>query len=290
MKKFGFLFLKSFLIIIIATKFSFATKTSLKADYQFNNSFQSSVGDVLDLIALGATNFENANVDGITTTVLTFKKGTGLSLVNCSQVILKHVYSIVVLFSFDDINGFKRIIDYKYRKSHSGLYTYGRNLRFHNIQAGKGKQVKAKKFMQVVITRDAYKNVNCYIDKSKEISFVDSKGLAVISNDDVLSFFKDKGNNQTSGAVARIRLYNKPLTYSQIALLDRLPTNTEMSGCVSLIDATKNAKVMLLQSGEMHQTVLLDEKGCYNFNSFNSTKPFTIIIRGKNDGGHILSQ
>ena len=295
MKKLFIMFLQTTLFVFFIVNYSFSSEAVLKADYQFNNNLKSSISNAPDLIELGQTSFENANVDDKTVAVLKFEKGAGLTLENCSQLIPKDKYTIVVLFSFDNIGGYKRIIDFKNRKSDTGLYTFGTNIKFYNVKTGTGNQVKKNVFLQVVITRDKDKNLNCYIENNREIRFVDNSDFAVISEDNILSFFRDDGGSEhTSGAVARIRLYDNALSTSQITSLDRLPNDsnniTSISGCVNAGEATKGAKVMLLQSGEIHKTISLDDAGCYLFNSYNISKPFTLIVRGKNNSDDLLSK
>jgi len=258
----------------------------LKADFQFNNSFKSTIGSAT-LIENGKTIFDKESVDGVLIPILKFQKGSGLRLENCSNTIPNNNYSIVVLFSFDDTRGRKRIIDFKNRKSETGLFVFNNNIQFFNIATGSGGQIKENKYVQVVITRDKQKNVNCYVDGVRGINFNDFDDLAQIDDDNILSFFRD-----TSGSVVRIRLYDDALSKKEVELLDRLPLNPnpKISGCIAVESSIKDSKAMLLQSGEIHQTVLLDTNGCYFFNRYNNIKPFTIIIRGNIDSDHILSE
>jgi len=53
-----------------------------------------------------------------------------------------------------------------------------------------------------------------------------------------------------------------------------------ISGCIAIKDQPlTSGKVMLMQSGEIFQTILLDEKGCYKFFNYNEIKPFSVLIR-----------
>ena len=53
-----------------------------------------------------------------------------------------------------------------------------------------------------------------------------------------------------------------------------------ISGCISLEDLPiTSGKAMLMQSGEIFQSVPLDSKGCYNFYDINKSKPFSVLIR-----------
>ena len=53
-----------------------------------------------------------------------------------------------------------------------------------------------------------------------------------------------------------------------------------VSGCIELKDEpVRKGKAMLMQSGEIFQSVPLDEKGCYKFFHVNEDKPFGVMIR-----------
>jgi hypothetical protein len=74
------------------------------------------------------------------------------------------------------------------------------------------------------MTRDASSNVVGYANGVQQFSFVDSGGLAVLSGSpQTLRFFRDNLTEDAPGAVARIRLFDKVMPPSQVALLDRLP-------------------------------------------------------------------
>ena len=53
-----------------------------------------------------------------------------------------------------------------------------------------------------------------------------------------------------------------------------------VSGCIELTgEPIKKGKAMLMQSGEIFQSVPLDENGCYQFFHVNEEKPFGVMIR-----------
>jgi hypothetical protein len=73
----------------------------------------------------------------------------------------------------------------------------------------------------VVLTRDGT-NVVGYVNGVQQFSFVDSSNYGVISSANDLRFFKDDTTaDDSSGAVARIRLYGAVMPPGQVALLDR---------------------------------------------------------------------
>ena len=57
-----------------------------------------------------------------------------------------------------------------------------------------------------------------------------------------------------------------------------------LSGCILLRGkGITNTKAVLIQSGEYHQSSILDSKGCFKFNSVNEEIPFSIILRKRTE-------
>jgi len=53
-----------------------------------------------------------------------------------------------------------------------------------------------------------------------------------------------------------------------------------VSGCITLKDSPiKNGKAMLMQSGQLFQSVPLDKNGCYEFYKVQEDQPFNVTIR-----------
>jgi len=53
-----------------------------------------------------------------------------------------------------------------------------------------------------------------------------------------------------------------------------------ISGCIAVKDnPLSQGKVMLMQSGEIFQSIQLDKNGCYKFYDYNESKPFSVVIR-----------
>ncbi len=232
------------------------TVATLKADYQFQNTRSSSGGASPDLtdIGSGINSFVTDTVGGSSRTVLQFPKGNGLALSPTTGVIPSDTYSIALLFRFDEISGYRRIVDFKNGASDTGLYNLNGNLHFYNITGGTSAPIQANTYVQVVLTRDSAKNVVGYVNGVQQFSFVDTSDLALIDANNTLRFFKDDNavpNEDSGGAVARIRLYNGALTPSEVAALTEpaptpapttfTVTNTNDSGAGSLRQAILDA-------------------------------------------------
>lgn len=201
----------------------------LKADYQFQNTLTSSVSEAPALINLGNNTFATATVDGTQRTVLNFAQNNGLALSPTAGLIPNDAYTVVILFAFRDVNGYRRILDFKNGTSDNGLYVFSGQLTFFPVVFGPGAPIAANAYVQVVLTRNAGGNVAGYVNGVQQFSFADSGGLAVIDANNTLRFFQDNtsggaGNEASAGSVARIRLYDGALSASAVAALDRLPT------------------------------------------------------------------
>ena len=201
-----------------------SSSATLKGDYQFQNTRSSSVGSPPDLADLGTNSFTTATVDGTSRTVLTFSQNNGLSLSSTSGVIPNDTYSIVVLFSFEQTSSYRRIIDFKNGSSDNGLYQSYGHLYFYPPGYGSSAPISANTYAQVVITRDSSGTVTGYVDGTQQFQFSDSSNYGVISNN-TLRFFRDDGSysEASAGSVARIRIYDGPLTATQVSALSRLP-------------------------------------------------------------------
>lgn len=198
---------------------------NLVADYRFGGSYLSAAGTPPAMAPIGAPGFVSENVDGVPRTVLGFPAGSGCRIPGANAVIGTS-YTITVLFRFDDVNSWKRLIDFKNRATDWGLYTYFGNLNFYNIITGSGSAIAAGNYVQVTLTRNAQGNVRGFVNGSPEIEFIDSASEALLGPDRILSFFQDDtvvANEHTSGAVARIRIWDGPLDPAAVATLDRLP-------------------------------------------------------------------
>ena len=81
-----------------------------------------------------------------------------------------------------------------------------------------------------MLTRDATDNVVAYVNGARQLSFHDTGDIAVIDANDTLRLFSDDtvtANEDSGGAVSRIRLYDGPLSASDVAALAaELPITT----------------------------------------------------------------
>ena len=201
------------------------SSATLKADYQLQNTRSSSVGSPPDLADLGTNSFTTATVDGTSRTVLTFSQNNGLSLSSTSGVLPNDAYTVVMLFSFEQTSGYRRILDFKNGTSDNGLYQQYGHLYFYPSGYGSPVSISANTYVQVVLTRDSTGTVTGYVDGTQQFQFSDSSNYGVIDSNNTLRFFRDDGSasEASPGSVARIRIYDGALTATQVSALSRLP-------------------------------------------------------------------
>jgi hypothetical protein len=218
--------------------FSSASYATFKGEYLFQDNLSSSVPGAPDLVDLGIGSFASADVNGMTRQVFVFNEGEGLRL-NTSGLLSNTFYTIVMLFELDDPNdGYNKILDFSNLVNDEGLYVYLDSLYFYNESQSPFTSFAPDIYAQVVLTRDSSGNVIGYVNGLEEIAFTDSSNFAEISNADFLIFFRDDddtGNSEnSSGSVACIEVYDEVLSASEIAQLDCLSEQQQVTGIPTL--------------------------------------------------------
>ena len=193
------------------------------ADYRFANSLADSVGAAAELSAIGAdaTAFIDEAVLGQTRPVLRFDRGSGLALTPAS-VVVGSEYTIELVFRFDRLDGWAKIVDFNDATEDCGLYSLDGRMDFWPITTGFGAALEADSYAHVVLTRDATGTVVAYVNGNRQLSFHDTGDIAVVDANDTLRLFSDDTttpDEDSAGAVSRIRLYDGPLTASEVAAL-----------------------------------------------------------------------
>jgi hypothetical protein len=193
--------------------------------YNFENSLSEAGGNGPALTVLGTGgNFvvETLNeISGSTKTVYRFETNSGLQFNDATAGnFLGTNYTIEIYFVFDNLSSWKRVVDWKNRKTDWGAYIYYGELNFYNILYSEEAPVAEGEYTYYVITRNGPDNkVLIYTDAQVKIDFIDNNGDALIDADGVLNFFYDDlmvPNEASSGAVALIKLYNYPLPQERI--------------------------------------------------------------------------
>ena len=195
----------------------------LKADYKFKGNRNSSVAGAPALfnVGPGANSFATENVDGTNRTVLRFPAGNGVELRNATNLIPRDRYTIVIKMRFDHTSGYRRIVNFVLPPSTAdrGLYNLAGDLTLSPVAFGTGSPIDPDEWVNVVLTRSQGGRLRGYVDGVLEFDTT-APAEAKIGSANILRFFRDNSDRQeSSGAVARIRLYNAIMTPAQIAAL-----------------------------------------------------------------------
>ena len=139
---------------ICAKSAQVAEAATLVADYQFNNTLASSIDGAPSLFDLGTiSSFSTETVDEQSITVFNFAVGgdqfKGLQLYT-TDLIPTDNYSVVALFNFDTVQGWRKILDINNRLTDAGLYNLDSKLAYF------GKKETASEGTEVSIGLDQW--------------------------------------------------------------------------------------------------------------------------------------
>jgi hypothetical protein len=230
MGKAGAVFVAVVVMGVLAASTAYAAPSN--ADYRFSGNRKSSIGTPRAMVDIGpGTNSFRSSGNR---TFLRFPKGNGVELRNAGRAIKPGTYTIFMQFKLDEVNGWRRLIDFKNGEGEGtggrgdyGLYVKEGGLQFYP-HTSPDDLIEAKKWVKVVLVRNGATNrMVAYLNGKKvpKMAFVDSGKDGVLSATRSLRFFRDNhaGGGPTSehsaGAVDRIRLYPKALTAEQVAKL-----------------------------------------------------------------------
>ena len=227
------------LLVLLASLLSVAPDTyaqALKADYQFQNSYSSSVPgapNVGDLVRPGSPCPANCNgfageaVYGESSTVMTFPSDNGVAVAPTTSFLSNNgVYSIGILARFNNLAGqYTRLIDFKNGAEDSGLYFYDRRLVFFGYGVYGPTIVNENAYVFVVLTRDSAGTLTGYANGYPQFTVDDSTNqFGLIDYNNVLRFFQDnitdESGKASAGAVARIRVWDGVLSAERVAALN----------------------------------------------------------------------
>lgn len=212
-----------------------ATATPPKADYRFDNARTTSVGTapaVKDVTNFSNnTFFINDTVENHQQSVLGFPGGTGIELHPTTGVVSANAYTIAMLVRMESVSGKQRLVDFSRGASGAGWFINNGRLVFVQSSFGgsgdpAGANFNSNSYVQFVFTRTAAGAIKSYINGNLAHTINDNSGVAVISSANALRFFIGDTTGSTDdtagGRIARLRIYDTPLTEEEIAELDRV--------------------------------------------------------------------
>jgi hypothetical protein len=160
-------------------------------------------------------------INNATKTVYRFEANSGFQFNNAAAGnFIGESYTIEIYYVFDNLNSWRRVVDWKNRKTDYGAYVYYGQLNFYPYVYSGEAPVLPGEYSYYVITRDGATNeVLIYTDARVEIDFIDNNGDALVDADNVINFFHDDlvvPNEASSGAVALLNMYNYVLDSNTI--------------------------------------------------------------------------
>lgn len=141
-----------------------------------------------------------------------------------AKTFFSETYSIEMIFKFDQLSGYSRIIDFSNSTSDAGIYALNTCLNFYpngSIGTCPG-AFDTTNYKQIVITREAgTKEMKIYFNAELFSTFVDNANHYVIGSapNDSIKFFRDDnviGNEASAGKVALIRIADHVLSESEV--------------------------------------------------------------------------
>jgi len=152
-----------------------------------------------------------------------FEANQGLSVLDALP---DQVYSVDLVFWFDAVDGWRKILDYKNLQSDNGFYVYDTALQFVVVAGsvfatGPTSVFSPTAVHQVTITRDATGRVDGYVDLIRQFQFTDTDNVASLDTPGaVVHFFVDdlatSMSESSGGVVRRIRIYDVALAETEI--------------------------------------------------------------------------
>jgi hypothetical protein len=135
-----------------------------------------------------------------------FDRNQGLT-VSGLNLVSDGAYTIELGFSFDNISGYRKIVDFSGLASDVGLYSLGSSLNFYPVVNGPSGVISAATLINLVISRTSTGTVTGTVNGVQQWVFQDTNNRA-LSN--TLNFFIDDratgGRESTSGFVDYVRI------------------------------------------------------------------------------------
>lgn len=149
-------------------------------------------------------------------------------------------YTVDLLFHFDSLPGWNKIIDYKTLTSDSGMYTLNGNWNYccGGSSTGSFGTVSPGVDARLTLTRNAAAAVNFYVNGALNFSLGNDGGIGDFTGNFARFFIDDFATSQTearAGRVDFIRTFDSALTASEVADLGNLPSPIPEPASVALL-------------------------------------------------------
>ncbi|MCE6989250.1 OmpA family protein [Dyadobacter sp. CY323] len=155
--------------------------------------------------------------DYLSRTTYNFEKNSGLQFNNAeAKGFLNKSFTVEIYFKMSELDSWKRVLDFKNRKSDYGSYIYDGKLNFYDFAIGEKAPVRANQYVHYVYSRDfETKVIKMYINGQSKLEFKDPGTEGMLDQDQVLNFFQDDliANHESSaGSIVLIRVYDRVMT------------------------------------------------------------------------------
>ncbi len=216
-------------IALLAAGLTGAHAASTVALYEFNGNFNPVAGvgtgasALVSVDPLSMGGFESDIVNGVSRTVYRFNGSAspsenqgGLQFVN-ANLMNPDSYSIEAYFSFDEVSGWRRIVDTRDRTEDTGFYVLNGGLQLYPSNVGLG-SFEANVYNHVVLTFDGATAV-AYLDGVAESTQATDYYSLPASN--VISLFLDNTistarNEYSAGKIAWARFYDGAMNANEV--------------------------------------------------------------------------
>ena len=217
------------ILTIILSAATLVIGQNLKADYQFQGNLNSSVAGAPALTNLagsgGANSFAADTIDGYTRQTLRFPFNSGFSL-NVAGLVPASSYTFVGLFRLDNVTGRRRIAggDPNIIDANDGAYIVDGRL---EGEVTSNAAFRQNHYIQLVFVRESNGTVRAYRDGTLRVTASDVNGDFIL--EPLQRYFQDDNivpNEASAGNIARFRIYDGPMTTTQVRALDRVANST----------------------------------------------------------------
>lgn len=210
-----------YILAILLTGLYFPSFSQSQWTYDFNNGLNpiENAGPALKVLGQPGKYVKEKipGSDDLSRTIYQFEKNSGLQFNNTeAKGFLNKSFTIEVYFKMDELDSWKRVLDFKNRKSDYGSYIYDGKLNFYDFAIGEKAPVRANQYVHYVYSRDfETKTIKMYINGQSKLEFKDPGTEGMLDNDQVLNFFQDDliANHESSaGSIVLIRVYDRVMT------------------------------------------------------------------------------
>lgn len=190
--------------------------------YRFEDSLSSSIDNPPDLTNINSgQTFSTTTVRGAARRVLNFPYNTGLQLQPTLGVFPNEMYTMAILFRFDNVGGWRRLIDFR-GGIDQGLYVHDGKLEFYPYSGQSVVCVTNNTWHMVALTHDANGQMHLYCDGVLRLTLTDSSNYGVVSSANTVRFLKDDGGDIPTGSISRLHIFSRVLDANEIAALNAL--------------------------------------------------------------------